>query len=181
MNIARSKAFKALPALLLSLSALAPLNACGSDDAPATNPGPSPAGTTSSGQSAAGSAPLVGIPTPTPVPTITPPPGLDQRIESAVQKCAADYLDELRGRQVANPAVTRKGPYETIQDPATRRVEYRTTLQSNFIHIDASSGTDLQGKYVREVSLCSLEYDDRTKQFHPHSTIRIEETTRPSN
>lgn len=179
MNIARSKAFQSLPALLLSLSVLVLMNACGEDATPAANPSPSPAVTSSSGQSTAGSAPLAGIPTP--VPTITPPPGLDQRIESAVQKCTADYLDELRGRQVANPAVTRKGPYETIQDSATRRVEYRTTLQSNFIHIDATSGTDLQGKYVREVNLCSLEYDDQTKQFHPHSTIRIEETTRPGN
>lgn len=129
---------------------------------------PSPSPSASSPSAAASGQPQA---------TVTPPPDLDAQIEAAVSRCLADYRDSLTGR-VPDTTITRSPGYATLP-LSSQRVEYRTTLKSNFIHIDASSGTGLMGKYVREIDLCSLDYDASSGQYRRHSEIRIEETTRP--
>lgn len=118
-------------------------------------------------------------PSPSASGSITPPANLDTALEAAFSKCAAEYQDSLRGRQVLDDAVTRVTPYETIVDQPNRRIEYREIVRSNFIHIANGTGGSLEGKYVRELTRCSVDYDEKTKQLKPHSEISIEETTRP--
>ncbi|HEY9839715.1 MAG: hypothetical protein ACAI44_10565 [Candidatus Sericytochromatia bacterium] len=109
---------------------------------------------------------------------VTPPFDLETALEEAFRKCENNYLAELKNRWIQNPAVTRVLPYETVEDREARQIEYRLILRSNFVYVDNISSTALVGKYVREISRCTVTYDEASKVLKAASTIGIEEASK---